>query len=274
MKFQEIKFNRMIRYLPMLAPITEGYAIYNAIGRELDWHPFFVLVAALTVALTGFWGVQVMNAMSEFNATLRKQEQAEFVRLPTWKAVSILAVWFSGVTLLTVFLDVWPVLRDWTPLGLVVIGFSAAYLFSLSNLCETREQERVAYRQKLARQKEESASERKNQRNQRKAHRQEIATKKQEIRARLQGKGVALQEKSGSKLTDAMLLLEWSIDPGLTPTRMAQKLMEDGTVESVTRQAIEGRLKSMIQKGLVIRTQDGLVHEVIFEDGKSRGGSE
>lgn len=268
----KVSIAKYIRYLPLLAPLPEGYAVFLAMG-VLNWNPVFQVISAVIVAGTGFWGVQVMNNMAEFNATLKKKEQSEFKRLPTWKAVLILAVWFTGVVLLTVFLDVSPTLQTWTPIAIVVIGFSAAYLYNLSNLHATNASELTAYRQKEAKKKEDNATETKNKRKERQARRQEIATKKQEISARLQGKGVAVQEKSGSKLTDAMLLLEWSINPALTPTQMAKKLIDDGTVDSVTRQAIEGRLKNMIKKGLVIRTHDGLVREVIFEDSEGRLGS-
>lgn len=268
----KIDLGKYIKYLPMLAPIPEGYAVFLA-TEIMDWNPIIRGVAAVIVAGTGFWGVQVMNNMSEFNAGLRKKEQAEFNRLPTWKAIIILAVWFVGVILLTVFLDVYPVLQDWAPVGIVVIGFSAAFLFNLSNLYATSLEELTAYRQNSAKIKQEKDADRQSERKERKAHRQAIATKKQEIAARLQDGGVERKQKSGAKLSDAMLLLEWSIDPTLTPTEMAKKLVADGTVDKVSRQAIDGRLKSMIEKGLVMKTKDGRVLEVIFEDSQRSGGT-
>lgn len=261
---------RLLRYLPLLAPAPEGYAIFLATDI-LEWHPIMRVVAALIVAGTGFWGVQVMNDMAEFNATLRKGESTETPPLPTWKSIAVLAVWFVGVTLLTVFLDVTPILRTLTPLGLVVIGFSAAYLFNLSNLHETRVQERVAYRQKTDREKQEKRKSNEDERKERKAHRQAVATKSKEIATRLQGQGRAVQPKKGAKVSDAMLLLEWTIDPTLSSGDMAEKLMQEGKVEKISRQAIDDRLKKMIHSGLVIRLGDGRVVEVIQESVRVDG---
>jgi len=211
--------------------------------------------------------------MAEFNATLKKNEDKEIGSLPTWKSMIVLAIWFLGVTLLTVFLDVLPVLQTWTPLGLVVVGFSAAYLFSLSNLHETRTQERVAYRQKQERKKEEGANERKAERKEKKERQQAIATKRQEINARMAKIGTRVQGKGSGKLNDATLLLYWSDDPTLTSEGMAAKLIEDRIVEKISRQAIDQRKKKMIEKGLIFVTEAGEVRERIFEDTPEPGGA-
>lgn len=260
----KLNFSKVIRYLPLLAPLPEGYAVYLSM-EIMHWNPIFRVTAAVIVAGTGFWGVQVMNAMAEFNATLRKSDEKEISKLPTWKAMLVLAIWLTGVTLLTVFLDVSPVLQVWTPLGLVVVGFSAAYLFSLSNLHETRSQERVAYRQKVERKKEADDQEKKAERKKRKEHQQALATKKQEIRARLGQDGTRVQGKKGGKLNDETLILYWVDDPTLTSEQMAAKLIEDGVVESISRQAIDQRTKKMIEKGLIFKTPSGEIRERIFE---------
>lgn len=268
----KINLSKVIQYLPLLAPLPEGYAVYLAM-EIMQWDEVFRVIAAVIVAGTGFWGVQVMNAMAEYNATLRRGEYKEVGVLPTWKAMVVLGVWFVGVTLLTVFLDVFPALQTWTPLGLVVVGFSAAYLFNLSNLHETREQERVAYRQKVERKKEADDQEKKVERKERKEKQQAIANKKQEIAARMDKLGTRLQVKGGSKLSDATLLLYWSEDPTLNSEGMAKKLMEDGIVDKISRQAIDQRTKKMIEKGLIIKTASGEVRERIFEDAAGTGGA-
>lgn len=252
-----------LRYIPLLAPIPEAYAVGIAIQRELDWFEPVIWVAALIVAGTGFWGVQVMNAMAEFNATLYQDEKKMKLTLPTWKAGLVLSIWFIGVTLLTVFLDAVPFLHDWTPLGLVVIGFSASYLFSLSNLHATREEERAAYRQKKQADSEAARNQRKADKQAAKQQAQVLASKKQEIAQKMHDRGVKVQVKKGAKLSDELLLLKWAIYPTHTPTEMANQLMDDGDVEKITRQAVSGRLKKMIKDGLVVVDSSGRVVEVI-----------
>jgi len=277
----KINFSKVIRYVLLLTPVPEGYAIYLAM-EVMNWHPFFRVVAAVIVASAGFWGVMIMNDLSEYNATLHKGEDKEIGTLPTWKAMMVLGVWFSGVTILTVFLDVFPVLQVWAPLGIVVVGFSAAFLASLRNLHETRTQEREAYRQKLENKKEEDAAEKKaerkerkeleqRERKERKEREQAIAKKKQEIGARMEQSGIRKQGKNGGKLNDATLLLYWSMDPTLTSGQMRNRLIEDGVVDDVSRQAIDQRTKKMIEKGLIIKTASGEVREVIFETASQPG---
>lgn len=250
--------NKYFIYITFLGPLVESYAVFRAMDAEMDWNPVFVYIAAALVALTGFWGVQVMNAMAEFNATMRAGEKQFKWNLPTWKAIVVLGIWFTGVTLLTVFLDVSPAMKEWTPLGLVVIGFSASYLFSLSNLHATNVEEREAHRQSVQKNKQDAAEEKKAERKARKERAQVVASKKQEVTQLMKEKGVALQPKGNGKISDELLLVYWEMDPTLTPTAMAKRLVEDGAVNKITRQAISGRLDGMVKRGLVV-VQDGRV---------------
>lgn len=255
--------SRFLRYLPLLAPIPEGWAVGLAIQRELGWWMPIVVISALIVAGTGFWGVQVFNRMNDFNATLRADERTQKMSVPTWKAGVILGVWFAGVTLLTVFLDLVPLLKLLTPLGLVVVGFSAAYLFSLSNLCATREEERMAYRHRKESERMASRNRTQEEKKQKKAQAQQLAIVNQKIRSTLQERGIRKRQKSGGKLDDATLLLYWTRDPYLTSHDMVEALVGDGVVEKISRQAIDQRKKKMIERGLIVENPDGRIVEYI-----------
>lgn len=275
----KINLNALLKYLPLLAPLPEGYAVGLAIYRELNWHISIVVIAAIVVAGTGFWGVQVYNKMSEFNATNTRDEKKdkEFIA-PTWKAIIVLAIWFIGVAALTVLLDIYPLLRALTPLGLVVIGFSAAYLFSLSNIQGEREQVRALYRVDKSNAKQSARKAREQERKDKKERAQALATLRQQVSARLntpQG-GEATpgatqiaplrarsRSKSGSKLSAEILLVNWAINPYLTDTEMVTALWEDGRGIEVTRQAVGQRRKSMTLKGIIRQDLDGRVVELV-----------
>jgi len=255
--------NNFLKYLPLLAPLPEGYAVGLAIARELAWHWSIVVIAAVIVAGTGFWGVQVFNRMSEFNTTLFEDEKKLKLNAPTWKTLVVLGIWFAGVTLLTVFLDAYPVLKSLTPLGLVVIGFSAAYLFSLSNVQQEREEARTSHRVTKAHNREVLRNERKESRNSAKVREQEMAKIRQAIAPKTQAGQARNRSKSGSKLSPELLLFEWARDPYLTDTDMVDRLWDNGKGIQVSRQAVGQRRYTMIQKGIIMQETDGRIVEVI-----------
>lgn len=285
-----MKLNSLLKYLPLLAPLPEGYAVGLAIYRELHWNIFFVIVSTIVVAGTGFWGVQVYNKMSEFNATNTRDEKKdnEFIA-PTWKAIVVLSIWFIGVAALTVLLDIYPLLRALTPLGLVVIGFSAAYLFSLSNIQGEREQARAMYRIDKVKSKQDARNLREQERKDKKEKAQALATIRQQVSARLntpqglQGSAgesgatqiaravVRSRTKSGSKLSAEILLVNWAINPYLTDTEMVTALWEEGRGIEVSRQAVGQRRKSMIAKGIIRQDPDGRVVELLALPGNVAG---
>lgn len=278
----KINLNALLKYLPLLAPLPEGYAVGLAIYRELNWHISIVVIAAIVVAGTGFWGVQVYNKMSEFNATNTRDEKKdrEFIA-PTWKAIIVLAIWFIGVAALTVLLDIYPLLRALTPLGLVVIGFSAAYLFSLSNIQGEREQARAMYRIDKLNAKQSARNLKDQERKDKKERAQALATLRQQVSKRLNtpqyvqgGEGTLgttqiaaprarSRSKSGSKLSAEILLVNWAINPYLTDTEMVTALWEDGRGIEVSRQAVGQRRKHMIAAGIIRQDPDGRVVELI-----------
>lgn len=272
-----MQINNLLKYLPLLAPIPEGYAVGLAIARELNWHWSIVIIASIIVAGTGFWGVQVYNRMSEFNATLSRDEKKEF-RAPNRNALIVLAIWFIGVASLTVLLDIYPILRALTPLGLVVIGFSAAYLFSLSNIQGEREQARTDYRVGKRKDKEDARNLRQKERKDKKERAQVMETIRQQVSARvntsqgLQGVPRSRRAKSGSKLSDETLLFYWAINPYLTDSEMAARLAkspkdpdEPGEGIVVSRQAIGQRRAAMVKRGVIRQDSDGRVVEMIGE---------
>lgn len=271
-----MKLNSLLKYLPLLAPIPEGYAVGLAIARELNWHWSIVVIASIIVAGTGFWGVQVYNRMSEFNAALSKDEIKEGLRAPNRNTLIVLGIWFIGVAALTVLLDIYPILRALTPLGLVVIGFSAAYLFSLSNIQGEREQARASYRVNKSKAKEDARNLKQKERKEKKEHAQVLAKIRQQISARTnalqasQGSSgevvTTRRAKSGSKLSDELLLFRWTVDPLLTDTEMAAALLnppEGGKGIEVTRQAVGQRRATMIKRGIIKQESDGRVVELI-----------
>lgn len=276
----KLNLNSLLKYLPLLAPIPEGYAVGLAIARELEWHWSIVVIASVIVAGTGFWGVQVYNRMSEFNATLSKDEIKEGLRAPNRNTLIVLGIWFIGVAALTVLLDIYPILRALTPLGLVVIGFSAAYLFSLSNIQSEREQARASYRVDKRKEKEDARNLKQKERKEKKEHAQVLATIRQQISARTnaaqvsQGSSVEVvtprRAKSGSKLSDETLLFYWAVNPYLTDSEMAARLArstkdpdEPGEGITVSRQAIGQRRAAMIKRGIIRQDPDGRVVELI-----------
>lgn len=261
---KKINLSKGLQYLPLLAPLPEGYAVTLAILREMqDWHPVFAVLSGLIVAGTGFYGVQVMNRMAEFNATLFQDEIKLKMRVPTWKAWGVLAVWFSGVTGLTVFLDTVPVLKTLTPLGLVIIGFSASFLFSLSNILTTHEQERDKYRVTISNQKEIVRNEKKQARKDAQAKAQELAKIKQAMTSKLSAVQGAQGHRAAhkkEKLPRESLLMEWAQNPYLTPTEMVEVLWKDGKGVKVTRQAISQKRDALVKEGIIALGPDGAVN--------------
>lgn len=248
---------KIFNLLPLLAPIPEAYAVYLAIDRELGWDPIFTVISAVIVAGTGFWAVQVRSSMDEFNATLFGDEIKQKMELPTHKATRVLGIWFIGVTALTVFLDLFPILVKLTPLGLVVIGFSSAYIFSLSNLHASRVKERDAYRETKLKKRETTRNEVKARSQARKKKAQELATIEKTIRKT----GKTPQRKGRGKLSDAMLLAAWRHEPYMDNQQVADWLIAEGHVGSVSRQAVGNRKAKMVEAGLIVVSDDGRVVE-------------
>jgi hypothetical protein len=100
------------------------------------------------------------------------------------------------------------------------------------------------------------------ERKDRKEQDKELASMKQAIATRMQETGTRKIEKSGSKLSDELLLLNWAWNPKLTPTEMSKHLWLKNKIK-VSRQAISQRLDKLIEQGLVVKTDDGRVVEVI-----------
>lgn len=261
---KKINLSKGLQYLPLLAPLPEGYAVTLAILREMrDWHPVFAVLSGLIVAGTGFYGVQVMNRMAEFNATLFQDEIKLKMRVPTWKAGIILAVWFTGVVGLTVFLDTVPILTILTPVGIVVVGFSASFLFSLSNILSTHEQERDKYRVTISNQKEIARNEKKQARQKEQAEAQERAKIKQALTSKLSMVQDAQGHRSAhkkEKLPRELLLMEWAQNPYLTPTEMVDVLWKEGKGVKVTREAIRQKREKLIKEGIISLGPDGAVN--------------
>lgn len=206
----KLNLNQLWKVLSLLVPVPEGYAVGIAIWRVLNWDIRIVVVSSIIVALTGFLAIDITNRMSEFNDTLSEEEKNLKMQAPTWRGLVVLAIWFAGVTLLTVFLEVVPGLATWTPLGLVVVGSSAAWLRSINKGQDAREESRELFRaerkQESSKQEEQARKLEEEKRNERKAARkarQEArnreATIKQAIAARLQGNlGSLPAQKSGA----------------------------------------------------------------------------
>jgi hypothetical protein len=263
---REFKPMMFLKFLPLLAPLPEGYAVGMAIWKYLDWHPAIVGVAALIVAGTGFYGVQVANRMSEFNTTLFQDERKQNLQVPTAKAWGVLAVWFIGVVALTIFLETVPMLRTLTPLGLVVVGFAASYLFSLSNILDEhvqlRDQQRIGKSKQIAKEREEKKAERK--------ERQQQAQAMQSLKQAMVQKMSAVQGVQGrrrstraEKLPREILLMEWARDPYLTPTEMVG-VLKSGHKISVTREAIRQKREAMMREGILALGADGAVVQLLL----------
>lgn len=275
----KLNLNYLWKVLSMLVPIPEGYAVGVAILETLHWHISVVVVSSVIVAFTGFLAIDVTNRMSEFNNTLAGNEK-QFTA-PTWRGLIVMLIWFGGVMLLTVFLKVSPILATWTPLGLVVVGSSAAWLRSINIGQEARERQLSEFRGKQAEdlRKEKEARElerqetRKQRREARKARAMEenrIASMKQAISAQLQAKASSKKgaaEVSGdpakragtrkSAVTDEQLILEYQNSPYVTSGELAKKF-------GVSRQAIDQKRDALSRDGLlkVVRHENGRVERV------------
>lgn len=271
-----MKFSKMInttfRAIPLLGVALESYVIGLALDREMPWHILAVIGWSLLVAGTGFFAVQTWNIMTEHNSRLSASEKKEF-ESPSGKALRVLAVWFGGVVVLTVFLDTYPLLKTLTPVGLVVIGFSASYLFSVSNLHAERVQAYDAYKQKKARDKEDADRKKEAEKKAAKEQAAILANKRKDVEQALKAKGIKVQTKRGAKISNELLLLKWAMYPTLTAGEMAKQLMDDGDVEKITRQAVAGRLKDMVKKKMVVIEEPYRVVEVLSADlGGDSGG--
>ena len=263
------KLGAFLKYIPLLAPIPEGYAVGLAIARELQWNIWFVVISACVVALTGFYGVYTRTALSEFNATLHKDEIKEIGKVHTWKADLILAIWFLGVVMITVFLDTMPTLKTLTPVAIVVIGFGSNYLYALSNILQEHQEARQQYRVTKTQEKVTARNERKEERKSEKSNAQSLASLKQAIEQKTKNSQGGKPSKTGSKLSNELLLLEWTKNPNLTPTQMAeilgQPVNKGGYGIVVTRQAISQRREAMAKAGIIAVDSNGRVVERISD---------
>jgi len=264
MKFSKM-INNTFRAIPLLGVALESYVIGLALDREMPWHMAAVIVAALLVAGTGFFAVQTWNIMMEHNARLSASEKKEYSS-PAAKAIIVLVIWFAGVVAVTVFLDTVPELKTLTPVGLVVIGFSASYLFSVSNLHAERVQAYDAYKQKKKKDKEDADRQKQEEKKIAKEQAAILATKRKEMEQVLKAKGIKVQRKKGAKISNELLLLKWAMYPTHTAGEMARQLMDDGDVERITRQAVSGRLKDMVKKKMVVIEDPFRVVEVLSAD--------
>jgi biotin operon repressor len=272
------------KIVSLLVPVPEAYAVGMAINDVLHWWIGVVIISSAIVALTGFLAIDTTNRMSEYNDTLYANERQDKMHAPTWRGFMVLAIWFVGVMLLTVFLKVSPILATWTPLGLVVVGSSAAWLRSINMGQEAREQMRAQAREQAEQARldamEADRQARELARNERKASRkarQEEARKqasaRQAISASLQAKnasGKALAEGHGDKkldanrlesdgmksgtrrgaaISDEQLILEYQMDPTVSSSELASKL-------GVSRQAIDQRRDRLADAGLLDITRD------------------
>jgi len=128
---------RILNLLPLLAPFPEGYAVYASLAAadKLGWPPIVAGLAALVVALVGFFALQVRGMMAEFNHSLKPSE-AEFTA--DLKAPHIaIAIWFVGSTALILFLEI-AIVKSLAPVALVIVGGSGSYIGSLFYAQEAR----------------------------------------------------------------------------------------------------------------------------------------
>jgi hypothetical protein len=260
---KSFKVEQLWKYLPLLAPIPEGYAVGLAVARELKWNPLVVFVSALLVAGTGFYAIQTANRMSEFNATTKEKENKEIGYAPTWRALIVVGIWFTGVVALTLFLDVYPVIKTLAPIALVLIGFSAAWLGSINQEQTTREQARDELRAQGRKKKEQSSEERKASRNARKAEGKKAATLRQAMASQLQalasdGKGkMKVRMTRKGAVSDEQLLSAYIENPFVPSSELAERF-------NVSRQAIDQRRDALAEKGFVelVRNESGRVAQV------------
>lgn len=272
-------FSGLWKVLSLLVPIPEGYAVGLAIYDVLHWDLIVVWIASAIVALTGFLAIDVTNRMSEYNSALMDDEKQ--FKSSTWRGVIVMVIWFTGVVLLTVFLKVVPVLATWTPLGLVVVGSSAAWLRSINKGQEAREQALTGFRASKADEarkekeqaehdKQEARNLRREARKARQAEKVHLASVKQAISATLQA---SARSKSGadgvpggtnkregtrkSAVSDEQLILEYQNSPYVTSRELAEKF-------KVKRQAIDQRRDALAKAGIlkVVRYENGRVERV------------
>lgn len=152
-----MQMKKILNLLPLIAPFPEGYAVYAALVSDLGWPPIVASLAALVVALTGFFALQVAGVMAEHNHGLKKSEQ-EFhadMKAP-YLAV---AIWFIGSSLLILFLDA-EIVKSAAPIALVIVGGSGSYIGSLHYAQERRAADLKEYRSQQKHEREQAAAER------------------------------------------------------------------------------------------------------------------
>ncbi len=270
--------NSLWKILSFFVPIPEGYAVGKAIYETLHWNLVVVWISAGIVALTGFLAIDVTNKMSEFNSSLTEDEKKRKLTAQTWRGGIVLLIWFTGVVALTVFLKVVPALATWTPLGLVIVGSSAAWLRSINKGQDARElqlaQARAEQAEETRKQKEQVERDRQEERNQRRetrkarqAEKERLASMKQAISTTLQasarsksgpkGEVADPDKRSGSRkssVSDEQLILEYQNNRYITSKELAEKF-------SVSRQAIDQKRDALEKSGLlkVVRYPNGRV---------------
>lgn len=244
--------SRLLRYVPAVAPVPEGYALYLSITKELQWNPVIAGVSALIVAATGFFSIALANQMSEFNSGLFMDEKKQNFKAPTWKPVVVAVIWFVCVVIITVFLDVYPALKAWTPVALVGIGtFCASWITSLHYehasrrkiLDKTRtrkKQEHADTKQAKAKARQKEQAEESKKASQMQARRQEEAKVRQAIAA--SGKLESL--RNTGKVQIESLLLDWWNQPRIGDEKLAKKY-------AVSRQAIQERRAALVGLGVI-----------------------
>lgn len=278
--------NGLWRLLSFLVPVPEGYAVYLSVSGSLGWDLIPSAISASIVALTGFFAIDVTNRMSEHNDILKPDEKK--FKAPTWRGILVLIIWFAGVTMITVFLEVAPFLKIWTPLALVLIGSSAAWLRSIDRGQAVREselhaersrqasiesqheqellkieeqrtaallQEDIADRQLARKLRQEKESEKKAARKDKQVVGKRVATIRQAIASRQQapasdsGGSVAVQKIREGKINTEKLIMAYTENPTASSTALA-------VMFGVERQAIEQKRNKLAVQGLIQLVKD------------------
>jgi len=148
---------KLLNALPLIAPFPEGYAVFAALVSKLNWPPAVAALAALVVALTGFFALQVAGIMAEHNHGLKKSEQ-EF-RADMKAPYLAVVIWFVGSSLLILFLDA-EIVKAAAPIALVIVGGSGSYIGSLHYAQERRAVDLKEHRSEQQQERKQAAAER------------------------------------------------------------------------------------------------------------------
>lgn len=255
--------DRILQYLPLLAPVPTAWMVGTATFTVLHFPIPVALISALVVEGLGFVAVNTAIQMRDFNRRLSAIEQGQKMHAPVGQAYWAIVLYVAVALAMSVLLHVFPNLAVYAPIPFIMMGVSGAWMYALRADFSAKVQERNKGREQVA----ETKAKKKQEKADKKQQGEQVAGKQQ---VQVTSKGSKLQgasDKQGEQLAgktrklqvqarkqpvqDEALLAHWRDKPLESDRQVAEKF---GT----SRQAVQQRREKLVKQGAIRMTDQGV----------------